>query len=123
MTRRKDGMKLRLLPMREGIADMGRRVQLSHASNRRYLEALAVVGETKPSHKVLDEVSQRIEKKGRSYRALRPVTVEESRAFGVFLRGEFALQGVRNEDLRGSLYSEHVLVQREMEFRALGHSH
>lgn len=106
VTERKDGKKLHWLRMRKGIADVGRRVELSLGINKRYLEALSVLGEIKPSHQVLDSVSQRIEKKGRAYRGLRPITAEESRMFGIFLRGEFKLQGIRNEDLRREFHSE-----------------
>lgn len=98
------GSVVKYLPMRKGIADICRRVEISRAANGRYLEALAVVGEPKPSRKILDGVSRRIEIEGRSYRALRPITVEESELFRAVLRGENQLQGVRNEDLRKHLY-------------------
>jgi hypothetical protein len=42
------------LPLRKGIADICRPVQLSRAANERYLTALAVVVEPTPSHKLLD---------------------------------------------------------------------
>src|SRR5262249_54303094 len=91
------------LPMRKGIVDLSRRVEIARGANERYLEALAVVGEPTPSHKLFDSVSQRKEKKGRFYRALRPVSPEDSRIFRVILRGEFLLQGFRNRDLRQAL--------------------
>lgn len=94
------------LPLRKGIMDIRRRVELSRAANGRYLEALAVVGESKPSHRILDPVSQRVETPQRSFRALRPISPQDSRVFAVFLRGEFRLQGVRNEDLRQHLYPD-----------------
>lgn len=91
--------------LRKGIADIGRRVQLSAAANARYLEALAVVGEPNPSHRILDPVSRPV-KTPRRFRALRPISPEDSRLFRVLLRGEFQLQGLRNEDLRQHLYPE-----------------
>jgi hypothetical protein len=93
------------MQMRKGIVDLPRRVEIARGANGRYLEALAVVGEPTPSHKLFDSVSQRKEKKGRYYRALRPVSPEDSRIFRVILRGEFLLQGFRNRDLRKALES------------------
>jgi len=91
------------IPMRKGIADLKRRVELSRSANKRYLEALAVVGEPTPSHRLLDPVSTRVITSGRSYRALQPISPADSRAFEVLLRGEFLIQGCRNTDLRTEL--------------------
>jgi hypothetical protein len=64
---------------------------------------LAVVGESQPAHRLLDPVSQPV-KAPRPYRALRPISPQESCLFAAVLRGEFHLQGVRNRDLRPALY-------------------
>ena len=85
--------------------DLRRRVELSRAANARYLEALAVVGDSRPSHRILDPVSRPL-KEPRRYRALRPISPEDSQYFAVLLRGEFRLQGVRNRDLRQALDAE-----------------
>jgi hypothetical protein len=92
------------LPLRRGVADMRRRVQLSHAANGRYLEALSMVEDKKPICSVLDPVSQRLTSNNRSYRALRPISHEEAKWFQALLRGEFQLQGFRNRDLRRHLF-------------------
>ena len=106
------GIVTKYLPMRKGIADLRRRVELSRAANRRYLQALAVVGETKPSRTILDDVSRQIEVKGQRFRALRPITTLESDLFRAVLRGENQLQGLRNEDLRRHLYPDNEDDQR-----------
>ena len=95
---------MKWLPLRKGIADISRRVAISRAANERYLEALAVVGEPTPSHKLLDQVSKGVQRKGRKFRPLRPISPEDSRIFSTILRGEFQIQGVRNTDLRQLLY-------------------
>lgn len=100
------GVKTKSLPLRKGVADLGRRVEISRAANGRYLEALAVVGLPTPSLKLLDQVSHRVQAKGRTYRPLRPIAPQESEMFRVVLRGEHQLQGVRNQDLRKHLYPE-----------------
>jgi hypothetical protein len=92
------------LPLRKGIADMRRRAQLSHAANERYLEALAVVGVPTPSHKLLDKVSTRAVRGRQKFRALRPISPEDSRLFKALLNGKFLIQGVRNKDLRQLLW-------------------
>ena len=105
---------MKWLPLRKGIADISRRVAISRAANERYLEALAVVGEPTPSHKLLDQVSKGVQRKGRKFRPLRPISPEDSRIFSTILRGEFQIQGVRNTDLRQRLYpqTEHNQTQR-----------
>ena len=97
---------MKWLPLRKGIADISRRVAVSRAANERYLEALAVVGEPTPSHQLLDKVSNRVERQGRKFRALRPVSPEDSRVFSTMMRGEFLIQGIRNRDLRQRLYPQ-----------------
>jgi len=100
----REGIAIKYLPMRKGIADLRRRVDVSRAANGRYFQALAVVGERKPSRTILDDVSRQIEFKGLRFRALRPITTVESELFRAVLRGENQLQGLRNEDLRRHLY-------------------
>ena len=90
--------------LRKGIADLKRRVQISRSANGRYLEALAVVGEITPSHRLLDPICQRLDKDGRKYRALHPISPADSTIFRVILRGEYRIQGIRNQDLRLQLY-------------------
>jgi hypothetical protein len=94
------------IPMRKGIADIPRRVELSRAANERYLEALSVVGENAPTHRLLDPVSQRVLKKGRPYRALRPISPEDANLFRAVLRGEFLVRGFTNAELRRQLLPE-----------------
>jgi hypothetical protein len=89
--------------MRKGVADIARRIEVSRAANERYLEALGVVGEPSPTRHLIDPVSKRITRNGRSYRALRPIHPEEARLFSVLLGGEFLFQGFRNKDLRKRL--------------------
>jgi hypothetical protein len=104
MTTRKGVRRLGWLPLRRGIADMVRRVEISRAANERYLEALAVVGQSAPTHEILDPVQRRITRQGRPYRALRPLTLEEIKVFTALQQGEHHLQGFRNADVRRFVY-------------------
>jgi len=94
---------MKWLPMRKGIADIRRRVELSRAANARYLDALAVVGLETPSYRLLDRVNRAVKKLGRRYRALRPISREDANLFQAILHGEHSLQGFRNRDLRNTL--------------------
>jgi len=94
------------LPMRKGIVDARRRVEVSRAANHRYLDALSVVGCEKPSHRVLDQVSSSVKLEGRHYRALRPISPEDARVCEAMMRGEHLLQGFRNRDLLKQLEAE-----------------
>ena len=101
ITRGKKVMKW--LPMRKGIADIRRRVELSRAANGRYLDALSVVGLETPSYRLLDRVSQVVKKVRRRFRALRPISPDDASLFQAILHGEHSLQGFRNRDLRKTL--------------------
>ena len=103
MTER-DGIRcMRWIPMRFGLADLGRRVEVSRAANERYLEALATVDVPSRARELLDDVSRRVVKDGRPYRALRPVSREDARVFAATMDGRFLLRGFTNRDLRQSL--------------------
>lgn len=104
--RRPSDGRLDWLPLRKGIADMRRRAALSRAANARYLDALSVVGESTPSHHLLDPVSQRVLHHGRAYRALHPISPHEEPLLRVVLQGEFLLHGFSNRDLRAALAAD-----------------
>jgi hypothetical protein len=102
-TTRKGEAGMSWIPMRKGLADIARRVEVSRAANQRYLQALSVVKVPGPTYQVLDPVSRRVVEDGRPYRGLRPITPEESDLFRAVLRGEHLVQGFRNKDIRRHL--------------------
>ena len=81
LRRRPSDRRLDWLPLRRGIADMRRRAELGRAAAARYLDALSVVGDPIPSHRLLDSVSQRVTRHGRPYRPLRPMSPQEAPLF------------------------------------------
>jgi hypothetical protein len=105
MTVWKGVRRMRWIPMRFGLADLGRRVEVSRAANERYLEALAEVIVPVPAHQVLDAVSRRVKKDDRPYRPLHPVSREEAAVFQAVMDGQFLLRGFTNRDLRQRLGS------------------
>jgi hypothetical protein len=98
-TRRGGQSRLAWLAMRQGVADIPRRVEVSRAANARYLDALSVVGDPTPSHRVLDPVSRPVIAAGRRYRPLRPISPDDALLFRAVLTGERLLDGFRNADL------------------------
>ncbi len=88
------------LPMRKAVTDLPWLVEKCQAANQRYLEALADVEVTQAVHEILDPVSKRIEREGRPYRGLRPVTAAEAALFQCLLNGKYRLHGFRNADVR-----------------------
>jgi hypothetical protein len=101
---RKGKTILAWFPMRKGLADIRRRVEVSRAANERYLEALSVVGETLPAKTLLDPVSKRLICDGRSYRRLNPIAPDDASLLQAIAQGEFLLHGIRNKNLRKALY-------------------
>jgi len=90
--------------LRYGVADLYRRAQISHAANARYLEALASVTGKTPLGQEAVGVCRRITVAGQRFRALNPWSVEDAALLEAINRGEFAIAGLRNRDLRGLLY-------------------
>lgn len=92
--------------LRKGVADLYRRSEISQKSNERYLESLSEVDRETTLAESLEPICRRTEWKGRSVRALNPLSEMDSALLAAVNRGEFALLGFRNRDLRESLYGE-----------------
>lgn len=97
--------KLVWQPMRKGVADLHRRAEVSQAANARYLDALSVVDATTPCSKTFDDVSQPVTVDGRRFRAMRLGDRDDVALLDAISRGEFAINGFRNRDLRRLLYA------------------
>jgi hypothetical protein len=91
-------------PLRKGVADLHRRAELSQRANERYLDALSVVDDSTPLHRLLDQVSRPTPYHGRRVRALRIGDPHDLALLQAISRGEFATAGFRNRDLRRLLH-------------------
>ena len=100
---------MRWIPMRHAVADLARRIEVSYAANKGYLEALSVVNDPSPARVLLDSVSRPLKRGHCRYRALRPVSLEDSLVFSVILGGEFLIKGFSNRDLRKTLVRQPLL--------------
>jgi len=93
-----------LRPLRKGVVDLPRRAEVSQSANRRYLESLAAVETPTPLGTALDQLARPVTRHGHRCRGLHPLVAEDARVVEHLLRGEFAVNGFRNRDLRMLLY-------------------
>jgi len=90
--------------LRRGVVDLPRRAEVSQAANERYLSSLAVVDQAQPLHQQVRNLCRGGTRKGQRYRALNPWAQKDARVLTAVNRGEFALNGFRNRDLRQLLF-------------------
>jgi hypothetical protein len=100
-----DPDKLEWRKLRKGIADLHRRAQVSQACNDRYTKAMAAVEQTTPLKDLAQPLCVAVKKKGRRARALNPPATEDAALLAAAVaRGEFAINGLRNRDIRALLH-------------------
>ena len=92
--------------LRKGVADLHRRAEISQKSNERYLETLAAVEHDQPLGETVRPICQPTQWQGRRVRGLQPLGPDDSRLLAAVIRGEFALNGFRNRDLRPLLFGD-----------------
>jgi hypothetical protein len=90
--------------LRRGVADLHRRCELSRKANEVYLEALAVVECPETLGTLAKSVSQSLTKQSRRYRGLNLLQERDGLWLKTINRGEYAIRGLRNRDLRQILF-------------------
>jgi hypothetical protein len=100
----------RLLPLRQGVADIALRAQVSQQINDRFLDNLAAAQCEKPVRDLLDAVVTPFTKDGRRARALDPAGKDRAllQAIGA---PEFAVSGICNKALREKLRTQKGYTQ------------
>ena len=96
--------KKRWMILRKSVADAPRRAEVCAAVNDRYLDALAAVQVETPAGQLAGPLCRRVVRKRRRYRALNPWAEADATLLAAIARGEWAVQGFRNRDLRAALY-------------------
>jgi hypothetical protein len=91
--------------LRRGLADFHRRAEVSRAATDRHLTALAAVDVQSTLAQEAAQVCQAIIRDGHRYRALNPLGDCDAELMAIVNRGEFAINGFRNRDVRARLYS------------------
>jgi hypothetical protein len=99
--------------LRRGLADLGRRAEVSKAANDRYLLALAAVEEKTPLRQLAGQLCRPVRRKGIRYRALNPWSPLDGALFQAINRGEFAINGLRNRDIRIRLFPHQGPAQEQ----------
>lgn len=105
-------------PLRKGVADLHRRAEISQSSNERYLDALAAVNHDQPLANTLRDLSQPAKLKGQRVRALNLMNPDDSQLLAAVNRGEFAINGFRNRDLRALLFGTQNVSPKEAKRQA-----
>ena len=90
--------------LRRSVADLHRRAEVSHAATDRYLRALAAVHVSTTLAQEAATVCRTVRREGRRHRALNPFGEADAQLLTIVNRGEFALNGLRNRDVRAKLY-------------------
>jgi len=101
-----DGGPMSYRRLRKGVADMHRRAEVSAKINDRYLSSLASVEEKQTLAEVTKDLAQRVQWKGRTCRALNPLSPQDAALFEAVNRGEFMIAGFGNRQIRALLYPE-----------------
>jgi len=93
-------------PMLKGVGHLFRYAQVARAANGRYVEALAAVQPPPRAAKVMQRLARPVRQAKRSFRGIKPALEEDMELFAALLRGEHAIHGIRNQDLRQHLFGQ-----------------
>jgi hypothetical protein len=108
-------------PMNKGVMNLYRYREVALASNRRYLDALAVVDDPAQAYRQVEELTEPAEVSGRSHAGFNPASPADVRLFQAVLAGENLLHGFRNADIRVALYgASEDLGERRRQSHAVG---
>lgn len=91
-------------PLRRGVSDIYRRAQVSQASNERYLDALAATDTSTLVGELIQHICKPTRYRDKRVRALHPWADPDLALLRAINRGEFAINGFRNRDLRSLLF-------------------
>jgi len=101
-----DGGDLSWQRLRKGVADIHRRAEISQSANERYVESLASVDDSRSLAELAEAVCRPVTWQGKRARALNPLASEDGSLLAAVNRGEFAINGFRNGDLRALLHTK-----------------
>ena len=90
--------------LQRSVGELWRRAQVSAAANDRYLQALATVAEKTAVGEATQDLCRPVFRDGRRYRALNPWNESDAALLAAVSRGEYAINGLRNRDLRQHLW-------------------
>jgi hypothetical protein len=91
-------------PMRQAVADIQPRAEVSQKILDRYCSALAAVDDSTTLEELTATIERRVRWKGKSVRALHPFDPHDFSLLQAVNRGEFSIAGFRNRNLQTLLY-------------------
>ena len=91
--------------LRRSVADFSRRAEVSRKATDRHLTALAAVEVQSSLAQEAAQVCRAVRWEGQRYRALNPLGKTDAELLAAVNRGEFAINGFRNRDVRARLYA------------------
>jgi hypothetical protein len=94
----------RWMPMRKGVANLWRYLEVGRQANERYLGALAHARVRGKAVAELDSLCQSRVVEGKRYGRFNPVSDQDCALFAAVLAGEHAIQGFRNRAIGRRLY-------------------
>ncbi len=99
--------------LRRSVADMGRRAEVSRKATDRHLTALAAVDVQSTLAQEAVQVCRAVRREGQRYRALNPLGQADAELMAAVNRGEYAINGCRNRDVRARLYAPSTDKRKE----------
>lgn len=91
-------------PLRKGVANFARYAEICRAANGRYLDGLTGAVDVAAVRPALERLAQPAQRNGRRQRGFNPAAKADIALFAAVLRGEHAVHGFKNEDLRRQLH-------------------
>ena len=95
--------EMKQAPMRKTIYSLPALAKALGAANHRYLEFLSAVDDPTNEIRGVQQVSRRVQEKGRSYKGFNLFDEVDLKLYRILSRGEFNLRGLRSRDLRRHL--------------------
>jgi hypothetical protein len=96
--------QLAWLPLNKGVENFARYAEVCRAANARYLDALCHSVDVAAHRPAVEKLAEPAARNGRSQRGFNPAAKDDIDLFAAVLRGEHALHGFKNEDVRTQLY-------------------
>jgi hypothetical protein len=104
-------------PMRRGIADLHRRVELSKKAGERYLDSFAAVDDDTTLQELIARLQTHTLWHGHRVRALRPFA-DDTALLAAVTRNQFTMSGFRNRDLQAIFFPVPAATPREARRRS-----
>ena len=104
--------------MRQAVADLHHRGEVSQKMLDRYCSALAVIDDSTTLEELTSTIERRVHWKGKSVRALHPFDPQDHSLLKAVNRGEFTIKGLRNRDLQRLLFPTAPKTQAEKRQRS-----